>query len=113
MSEASASFMPPPPDYASPPVLWGSERYIREIYGAAATEIGVERHVNWIEDESVESFAELFMSRFPPMVAARTALGERFEQLRGRILDVWRDFNEADDGTFRLPQEYLLSIVRL
>jgi hypothetical protein len=30
-----------------------------------------------------------------------------------RIVEILRDANEADDGSLRLPQEYLLSIVRL
>ena len=47
------------------------------------------------------------------MVTARAALGDRFEELRERIVAIWRESNEADDGSFRLPQEYLLSIVRL
>jgi hypothetical protein len=105
--------MPPPPEYVSPPVLWGREEYIREMFGSAATGFELERHINWIEDESVESFADLFMERFPPMVTARAMLGERFEELRAEIVDVWREFDEAEDGTFRLPQAYLLSIVRL
>ena len=105
--------MPPPPDYASPPVLWGSEEYIREMFGSAATDFEFERHLNWIEDESVESFADLFMERFPPMVTARAMLGPRFQELRERIAGIWRDANEAKDGTLRLPQEYLLTIVRL
>jgi ubiquinone/menaquinone biosynthesis C-methylase UbiE len=33
ISAASAPFMPPPPEYASPPVLWGSEEYIRQMFG--------------------------------------------------------------------------------
>jgi ubiquinone/menaquinone biosynthesis C-methylase UbiE len=113
ISAASAPFMPPPPEYVSPPVLWGREEYIREMFGSAATGFELERHINWIEDESVESFADLFMERFPPMVTARAMLGERFEELRAEIVDVWREFDEAEDGTFRLPQAYLLSIVRL
>lgn len=113
MSAAAAPYMPPPPDYASPPVLWGREDYVREKFASAATGIELERHVNWIEDPSVESFANLFMDRFPPMVTARAMLGERFQELRQRIVDIWREANEAEDGTLRLPQEYLLSIVRL
>jgi hypothetical protein len=105
--------MPPPPDYASPPVLWGSDEYIREMFGSAATDFEFERHLNWIEDESVESVADLFMERFPPMVTARAMLGPRFQELRERIVGIWRDANEAKDGTLRLPQEYLLTIVRL
>jgi hypothetical protein len=47
------------------------------------------------------------------MVAARTMLGDRFEELREKIIGIWRDANEADDGSLRVPQEYLLSIVRV
>lgn len=83
------------------------------MFGSVATAIEVERHVNWIEDESVESFAEVFMDRFPPMVTARAMLGERFQELRDRIVEIWRDRNQGQDGSFRLPQEYLLSIMRL
>lgn len=113
MAAASAEYQPPPPDYASPPVLWGTEDYIRELFGGAASEIVVERHVNWIKDESVDAFADLFMSAFPPMVVAQQMLGERFEELREKIVEIWRERNEADDGTFRLAQEYLLSVIRL
>jgi ubiquinone/menaquinone biosynthesis C-methylase UbiE len=113
ISAASAPFMPAPPEYVLPPVLWGREEYIREMFGSAATGFELGRHVNWIVDESVESFADLFMERFPPMVTARAMLGERFAELRAEIVDVWRKFDKAQDGTFRLPQEYLLSIVRL
>jgi ubiquinone/menaquinone biosynthesis C-methylase UbiE len=114
LSKATADFMPPPPDYASPPVLWGQEDYIRELFGAAATDIQIESHVNWQEDESLDQFADLFMSNFPPMVMARNGLGEeRFADLRAKVVEVWQDRNEAQDGTFRLPQEYLLTIVRL
>ena len=113
MSAASAPFMPPPPEYASPPVLWGDEEYVREMFGSAATAFEFERHVNWQEEESLEEFADLFMERFPLMVTARAMLGDRFPELRERIVEIWRDANEATDGSLRLPQEYLLSIVRL
>ena len=47
------------------------------------------------------------------MVTAKAVLGDRFSEMRERIVDVWRRRNEATDGRLRLPQEYLLSIVRL
>jgi hypothetical protein len=53
------------------------------------------------------------MDRFPPLVTARAMLGDRVAELRGRIVEIWRDANEADDGSRRLPQEYLLSVIRL
>jgi SAM-dependent methyltransferase len=113
MFAAGAAYMPPPPDYASPPILWGKEDYVREMFEAVATDFEFERRVNWIEAESVESWAEVFMDNFPVLVAARAMLGDRFGELRERIVEIWRDANQADDGTLRLPQEYLLSIIRL
>jgi len=110
---ASASYMPPPPEFASPPILWGSEDYVREIFGAVATNFEFERHSTTIEWESIEGFADFFMERFGPLVTARNLLGERFEELRERIKSIWAEANEADDGSLRLPQEYLLSVVRL
>ena len=111
--EAAASYMPPPPDYASPPILWGREDHVRELFAAVATGFEFERHVNRVEWQSVEGFADFFMARFGPLVTARAMLGDRFGELRDRIIQIWRDANEAADGSLRLPQEYLLSVVRL
>ncbi len=66
-----------------------------------------------IEWESVETFADFFMARFGPMVTARAMLGDRFLELRGRIVEIWNRANQSNNGSFRLPQQYLLSIVRL
>jgi SAM-dependent methyltransferase len=110
--KVSASYMPPLPDFASPPILWGREDHVRELFAAVATSFEFERHVNWIEWESPGGFAELFMARFPPMVTARAMLGDRFGELRERIVEIWKNANQANDGRLRLPQEYLLSIIR-
>jgi SAM-dependent methyltransferase len=110
---ATSAYMPPPPDYAASPILWGSEDYVRERF-AAATDFNFERHTNWVEWEAIEDFADFFMERFGPLVTARNLLGDdRFGELREQIVSIWEQWNEADDGTLRLPQEYLLSVIRL
>jgi hypothetical protein len=86
---------------------------VRELFGKVATGFEFERHVNRIEWESLEGFADFFMAHFPPMVTAKAMLGNRFSEMRERIVDVWRRRNQATDGRLLLPQEYLLSIVRL
>lgn len=111
--QAAASYMPAPPDYASPPILWGREDHVRALFGSVATGFEFERHVNRIEWESVEAFADFFMAHFPPMVTAQAMLGERFGEMRQRIVEIWKGWNEATDGSLRLPQEYLVSVVRL
>ena len=109
----SGSYMPQPPDFASPPILWGTEEHVREMFGSVATDFGFERHSATIEWESTEGFADFFMDRFGPMVTARQMLGERFGELRAEVLAIWADNNEADDGRLIFPQEYLLSVIRL
>jgi ubiquinone/menaquinone biosynthesis C-methylase UbiE len=113
LMRTGAQFMPPPPDYASPPMLWGNEEHVRELFSNIASEFVFERHVNWVEADSVEAFSNVFMDNFPTMVAAREMLGDRFAELREQTISIWRDANEADDGSLRIPQEYLLSIVRV
>ncbi|HYZ84082.1 MAG TPA: class I SAM-dependent methyltransferase [Bryobacteraceae bacterium] len=111
--KVSASYMPPPPDYASPPILWGRDEHVRQLFAGVATAFEFERHVNTIEWDSVDAWADFFMERFGPMVTARAMLGDRFAELRERIVEIWRDANQANDGRLRLAQEYLLSIIRL
>jgi SAM-dependent methyltransferase len=111
--KAAGAYMPPPPDYASPPIFWGREDYVRERFAKVATGFEFERHVNRIEWTSVEAFAEYFLDRFGPLVTARSMLGDRFAELRAQVVEIWRRANEATDGSLRLPQEYLLSVIRL
>ena len=75
-SRSSGSYMPPPPDFASP-VLWGSEDHVREMFADVATGFAFEHHTTTIEWDSVEGFADYFMDRFGPMVTARQMLGDR------------------------------------
>ena len=104
-------YMPPPPDFAEPPLLWGSEDHVREMF-PAATGYEFEREVTTVEWESVPSWFEYFSANFGPLVMARQALGERFEELERDLLALMEQNNAATDGTLRLPQQYLLSVIR-
>lgn len=108
---ASAPFMPPPPDFAEPPILWGTEDHVREMFpGASGFEF--ERHSATVEWESTRGFAEYFFERFGPLVAARQMLGNRFDELGEKVIEVFEARNEAGDGSLVMPQEYLQSVIR-
>lgn len=109
---ASASYLPAPPDFASPPLLWGTEDHVREMF-PSASDFEFERHSATIEWDSLDGFGDVFMDKFGPMVAAKQLLGERFDALRSEIREIWARWNESDDGRLILPQEYLLSVIRL
>ena len=110
---ATGSYMPPPPDYASPPILWGTEDHVREMFGSAAKDFAFERRDTTLEWDSVEGFADYFSERFGPLVTARQMLGDRFADLRADMVAIWSKRNAAENGGFRLAQEYLVSIVQL
>jgi SAM-dependent methyltransferase len=107
----SASYMPPPPDFAEPPILWGTEAHVREMFPEAAS-LEFERHSATIEWDSTRSWAHYFFERFGPLVTAREMLGERFEELGEKVIAIFEERNEASDGSLRLPQEYLQSVIR-
>ena len=69
--------------------------------------------MNWQEAASLEDFADLFTEQFPPIVTAKAMLGDRYPEFRERLVEIWRDANEAKDGSFHMPQEYLLSVIRI
>lgn len=110
---ATSAYMPPPPDYALPPLLWGTEAHVREMWEPVATGFEFERRETKIEWESTEGFADFFMDRFGPMVTAKAMLGDRFADLRVDAIAVWEERNQAEDGKFSLAQEYLASVVTL
>jgi hypothetical protein len=104
--------MPPPPEFAAPPILWGTEDHVREHFRSVARGVKFERRSATVEWGSVEEFADYFIERFGPLVTARQMLGERFQDLRRELIGIWARRNTGN-GRLVLPQEYLLSVVRL
>lgn len=113
MFRATAKYLPPPPDYASPPALWGTEGHVQEMFGSVAKDFEFERRAVTMQSGSLEAFADQFIGSFGPLVTARRVLGDRFQELRGDLLGIWDEANEAEDGALRFEQEYLVSIIRL
>jgi SAM-dependent methyltransferase len=106
MFKRMGTLSPPPPDGFQPPVLWGTEDHVRELLGDGAQ---FSRHdVEWV-DESAESYARFMEDSFPPLLAARKAVGD--ERVHEVYLDFLEGVNEADDGGFSFRGEYLVAVV--
>ncbi|HEV7846216.1 MAG TPA: class I SAM-dependent methyltransferase, partial [Thermoleophilaceae bacterium] len=107
MFRTIVTLVPPPPG-GQPPLLWGTEDHVRELWGEAE----FERHAIEWQDESVESYARFMLDSFGPLLNARELLAEREHELDEAFTDYLRAENENDDGTLRFSGEYLLSVVR-
>jgi SAM-dependent methyltransferase len=107
-------YLPAPPDYASPPPLWGSEDHVRELFADSGVELEFARGYNPWRFDSAEHYVVFMETHYGPLVKARerlTAEG-RWEECRGEILAMAERYNEATDGSLRMSAEYLIVVGR-
>ena len=107
-------YMPPPPDFASPPPRWGDEEHVRELFAGAPVEFEFSRGLAPWRFDSPEHYVVFMETHYGPMLKARerlTAEG-RWEECRGEILALVKRRNEATDGSLEMYSEYLVAIGR-
>jgi SAM-dependent methyltransferase len=104
-------YIPPPPGI-QPPVLWGSEDRLRELFGPEVTISAPRRTLLW-RWPSAEHQAEFFATFYGPTHKAVAALGaDRAAELRADMTEVARSFDASDDDTLVMRQDYLEVVVR-
>ena len=104
--------MPPPPDFAEPPILWGDEAHVREMLEPHGLALEFDREVVIFEKPSVEEFMSFYEEKFGPMVIAKAALGDRWPELRADLVSLDESWNTADDGSCRIEAGYLVTVGR-
>lgn len=103
----TGGFLPPPPPGFVPPVMWGSEDHVRELFAPYGLELSfVEQNVVFV-DESPQHYEEFMFDNFGPLVTTVEALGDRAEAFKAANLALYEDINQATDGTLRYEGEYL------
>ena len=112
MFKTVGAYMPPPPDFAQPPSLWGDEEHVREMLEPHGLEIEFDRETVFYTEASVEALMGFWEEKFGPMVTAKAALGERWTELRGKLVNLFEAYNVADDGSARVEAVYLVAVGR-
>jgi ubiquinone/menaquinone biosynthesis C-methylase UbiE len=105
----------PPPAGLKPPVLWGSEARLRELFGDGITSLTLTRRMFTFRYTSAEHWLDFFRSYYGPTLKAFAALDAAGQQsLAADLLDLARRYNTATDGTLAVPAEYaeVVAIVR-
>ena len=111
-----ASFAPAPPPGALPPILWGSEAHVRELFGERVESLEMTRSEYIERAASPRDYVQLFKRTFGPAVALNAFLADQPD--RSAALD--RDFLEfatrsnqgSREGPAEYHYEYLLVIAR-
>ena len=72
-----APYVPPPPSDALPPLLWGREEHVQDLFGDRVESLKLTRHEYVEEAASAHEYHELFRDSFGPMVAVYESLSNR------------------------------------
>jgi ubiquinone/menaquinone biosynthesis C-methylase UbiE len=108
-------YLPPPPPGALPPILWGDESHVRELFGERVASLELSRGTYAERSESPESYVRLFKDTFGPVVALYDGLvgdPERLEALDRDFHDyAAREARPSGDGV-EYEYEYLLVLAR-
>jgi hypothetical protein len=105
-------YLPPPPHYASPPPLWGSETYVRGLFAKTPMEFEFARGYNPWRFDSAEDFVDFFETNYGPTLKARERLSAqgRWDECREEIRAMAERRNEAIDGSLLMQAEYLVAV---
>lgn len=103
-------YMPALPDYASPPPLWGNEEHVRSLFEGTGIELEFSNGSNPWRFDAADDWVAFMETRYGPTIKAREKLsGEgRWDECRAEILAMAERRNEADDGSFLMPAEYVV-----
>jgi hypothetical protein len=101
------SQMDPPPEGVRPPILWGTEAHLQQLFGDRVTLRVNKRHF-MVRFLSPGHWIEVASTMFGPLLKAFEVLDDSDrERLVRDLREVANAFNQADDGTVVAPSEYL------
>lgn len=104
----------PPPAGLSSPAQWGSESWISETFGAAASEIAFTRKNFNFRYASAQYFVDFFRTYYGPVHKAFGAVGDDgAAALESDILDTIAQFDVSTDATMMVPSEYAEIVITL
>ena len=105
-------YLPLPPDFASPPQLWGSQDHVRHLFGDAV-ELTFTRGLHPLQFGSREAYIESLETGYLTEARERLQARGRWQQCRNEILAMVERRNEATDGSLRMYAEYFAIVGRV
>jgi SAM-dependent methyltransferase len=113
MFKLQGAFMPQPRAGDEPPLLWGAEEHVEEVFAAAGVQPSIARESMVFEFQSVEEAVRRYAEDFGPFVVARGALEpqDRWDEFLDGFAQLVKRFNEAKDGSARVRSWYFVITV--
>jgi ubiquinone/menaquinone biosynthesis C-methylase UbiE len=108
-------YLPAPPEFASPPPLWGSEQHVRDLFSVCDVELEFERAVLAYTFGSAEELMQFYEANYGPTIRAKAALERngRWGDCRTELVDLFQSQDRSmDDAGLRIEAEYMLIVAR-
>jgi SAM-dependent methyltransferase len=103
----------PPPPGLNPPLLWGTEERLRELFGDGISALRIERRISRQTYRSAEHYLEFFRTYFGPAKVAFERVGPEGEAALANDLRAYLEANNTSgDRALVLEPEYLQVIAR-
>jgi ubiquinone/menaquinone biosynthesis C-methylase UbiE len=114
--EVFIPYMPPPRPGDLPPVLWGSEDHVRELFGGKVSSLEMSRRTYVERAASPRAYCEFFKETFGPVAAIYSGLANKPRD-RAALDRAFLDFAEQSNqgrpgGPAEYVYEYLLVVAR-
>lgn len=106
----TGAYLPPFPEFVDPPLLWGDEQHVREIFEGTGIEVALEREEWNIHHDSIDAAVECYTSTLGPTVLARS-LAEtdgRWPELHHDLSRLFERHNQSGNSMLTFAAEYLL-----
>jgi SAM-dependent methyltransferase len=98
----------PPPAGVRPPVEWGDEARLQELFGTGVSSLAVQRRQFVFRYRSAEDWLETFRTYYGPTLKAFSAVdGAARVGLERDLLALANEWNTSSTGTLRVPSDYL------
>ena len=102
----------PPPAGVRSPMLWGSEPYLRQLFGENVSELAMTRRMFVFRSQSARAWIDYFRTWYGPTLKAFDTLDAAGqERLTADLETLIASHNVADDGTMVVPAKYLEVVV--
>lgn len=104
--------MPPPSSFVDPPLAWGQERYVQELFEGSGVSLRFATENWWITHDSVEAAVECYTTMFGPLTAARriAETEDRWPSFRDDLRALFERLDTSEGPQVVFPAESLVAI---
>jgi SAM-dependent methyltransferase len=111
---AVGNYLPHQPEFVRPPLMWGDEEYVRELFEGTGIALEFGWEVSDIHHDSVADAVDCYATKFGPVVKARALLDAdgRWTALRDDMIKLFERHNTSGGARVVLPAQYLVVLGR-